>query len=203
MREEHKAYFELLSKSLLEVDQIQIEQLEEQLLKAYQHDCQIFIFGNGGSGASASHIAGDFVKGASWGLTKRFRFICLNDNLASLMAIANDSSYEDIFVEPLKNFMRSGDLVIGISGSGNSINVVKALEYAKNQANPTVALSGFKGGKIKSLAEFSVHVPVMDMEITEDAHMAIFHTVKQSLIKRLTGSQSISMGSVYDKRVNQ
>jgi D-sedoheptulose 7-phosphate isomerase len=203
MRTEYKNYFELLSNSLAQVNPHDLEQFEELLFEAYQHNRQIFIFGNGGSAATASHVAGDFVKGASWGLTKKFRFICLNDNMTALMAIANDSSYEDVFVEPLKNFLNSGDLVIGISGSGNSSNVVKALEYAKANSNTTVALSGFKGGKIKELARLSVHVPVMDMEVTEDAHLAIFHTIKQCLIKRLTGTQDQSMGSVYDQRVKQ
>ena len=95
--------------------------------------------GNGGSGASASHAAGDFLKGASYGLDKRFKMICLNDNLPSMMAIANDIGWESIFVEPLKNFLSPDDLVIGISGSGNSKNVVNALEYANAQGATTVA----------------------------------------------------------------
>src|SRR5690606_32486959 len=98
------------------------------------------------------HAAGDFLKGASYGLDKRFRMICLNDNLAAMMAIANDIGYEDIFIEQLKNFIGPDDLVIGISGSGNSENVVRAIEYAKNKGVKTMAMTGFKGGKISTMA---------------------------------------------------
>jgi D-sedoheptulose 7-phosphate isomerase len=156
--------------------------------------------GNGGSGASASHAAGDFIKGASYGLEKRFKMICLNDNLPSMMAIANDIGWDDIFVEPLKNFLQPQDLVIGISGSGNSANVVKALEYANAQGATTVAMTGFKGGKIKEIASISVHVPVMDMEVTEDIHMVIFNIVKKEMMARLMGDKP-SMGGTYDERV--
>ena len=99
--------------------------------------------GNGGSGASASHAAGDLNKGVSYGREKRFRVISLNDNLATLTAYANDVSYVDVFVEQLKNFLRPGDLVIAISGSGNSPNVLKAIEYANQQGAITVGLTGF------------------------------------------------------------
>jgi D-sedoheptulose 7-phosphate isomerase len=178
-----------------------IAQLEEAMLSAYLSGNTIFMFGNGGSGATASHIAGDFVKGASYGLERRFKCICLNDNNASLMAIANDISYDAIFVEPLKNFLQAGDLVIGFSGSGNSTNVVQALEYARAQGAKTVAMCGFKGGKIKDIAHIVVHAPVMDMEVTEDVHLIVFHALKQNLIAKLHAGGNTSMGSVYDARV--
>lgn len=177
-----------------------IDQLIEAFASTYEAGGQIFTMGNGGSGASASHAAGDFLKGASYGLDKRFKMICLNDNLPSMMAIANDIGWDDIFVEPLKNFMGPNDMVIGISGSGNSANVVKALTYASENGVKTVALTGFKGGKIGEIADLHVHAPVMDMEVTEDIHMVIFNIVKKAMMDRYLGDAP-SMGSTYDKRV--
>lgn len=197
----YQSYFELLKTTLEQLDSLAMQQLEDALIETLNNGRYIYIFGNGGSGATASHIAGDFVKGASMGLEKKFRFMCLNDNAASMMAIANDISYDDIFVEPLRNFLHEGDLVIGISGSGNSANVVNALAYAKEQNAKTVAMCGYKGGKIKDMADIVIHAPVMDMEVTEDVHMIVFHNIKQQIITRLQGNASVSMGSVYDQRV--
>ena len=126
-----ESYTESLIETLRKLDFTQVNKLTQAFLKARENGNSIFTFGNGGSGATASHAAGDFLKGASYGLEKRFRMICLNDNLPSMMAIANDIGYEDIFIEPLKNFIEVGDVAIGISGSGNSENVVKAMKYAK------------------------------------------------------------------------
>lgn len=196
----YSEYFTLVSATLEKLDQNTLSSLEKMLLDAYHVGGTIYIFGNGGSGATASHIAGDFIKGASYGLEKRFRFICLNDNNASMMAIANDISYDDIFVEPLKNFAKPGDLVIGISGSGNSENVVKALEYAEQKNIKSVAMCGFKGGKIKAIANLAIHADVMNMEVTEDIHLIVFHSIKQSVISKLAGSNT-NMGAEYEKRV--
>lgn len=169
-------------------------------MRVYEAGKTIYIFGNGGSAASATHAAGDFVKGASFGLEKRFRVISLVDNLPALMAIANDVSYDDIFVEQLKNFIQPGDLVIGISGSGNSANVVKAMEFAKSKGVQTVAFCGFKGGKIKAIADISVHSVALDMEVAEDIHMMVFNVIKKEVMRRLH-SDNTSMGSTYDARV--
>jgi D-sedoheptulose 7-phosphate isomerase len=133
--------------------------------------------GNGGSAATASHFACDFNKGASYGYgdKNRFKFICLNDNMASLMAYANDVGYEEIFVEQLKNFFNPQDVVIGISGSGNSVNILKAIEYANANNGITIALTGYNGGKLKSIAKYGVHVNIDDMQIVEDLHMTMDH----------------------------
>lgn len=200
-KNQHLAYFDLLKKTLDKLDANQLDKATEEFLKCYERGGNFIIFGNGGSAATASHIAGDFVKGASFGLDKRFRFFCLNDNTSALMAIANDISYEDVFLEQLKNFITPDDLVIGISGSGNSMNVIKAMEYAKVKKVRTLALCGYKGGKIKDLADLSVHAEVDDMEITEDIHMIVFHTIKQALIRKLHAGKDVSMGAVYDARV--
>jgi D-sedoheptulose 7-phosphate isomerase len=195
-----KQYIELVKSTLDALDAKALESLVDAFHSTYEKGGNIYTMGNGGSGASASHAAGDFLKGASYGLDKRFRMICLNDNLPSMMAIANDIGWESIFVEPLKNFLSSNDLVIGISGSGNSKNVVNAIEYANEQGVTTVAMSGFKGGKISQIATIDVHAPVMDMEVTEDVHMVIFNIVKKQMMARLMGDNP-SMGDTYDQRV--
>jgi D-sedoheptulose 7-phosphate isomerase len=197
---EFNEYFERVAETLKVVDIQSIEKLVDALLTARDQEATIFIFGNGGSAATASHVTGDFLKGISYQMDKRFRVICLNDNVSGMMAISNDLTYDEIFVEQLKAFLRKNDMVIGISGSGNSFNVVKALEFARSKGAKTVAFCGFKGGKIKEIADLSIHVPIHDMEITEDIHIIIFHAIKQALIKRLKGD-NFSMGKTYDARV--
>jgi D-sedoheptulose 7-phosphate isomerase len=193
-------YIDAVKSTLDALDPKALDALVEAFHTTYEKGGNIYTMGNGGSGASASHAAGDFLKGASYGLDKRFKMICLNDNLPSMMAIANDIGWESIFVEPLKNFLSKDDLVIGISGSGNSKNVVNALEYANAQGATTVAMSGFKGGKISEIATINVHAPVMDMEVTEDVHMVIFNIVKKQMMARLMGDNP-SMGDTYDQRI--
>jgi len=193
------SYIQLLKKTLDELDPAQVDKAIDAFLKVHKEQGTIYIFGNGGSGASASHATGDFLKGASFGLDKRFKVICLNDNIPSLMAIANDISWDAIFVEQLKNFLQPNDLVIGISGSGNSKNVVAAMEYAKENKVTTIAFCGFKGGRIKELADVNIHSTAMDMEIAEDVHMIVFNIIKKEMIARLHTSDS--MGKQYDERI--
>jgi D-sedoheptulose 7-phosphate isomerase len=193
-------YFKRVSDTLNRVDTEAITRLVNILLKAREKESTIFIFGNGGSGATASHVTGDFLKGISYGLDKRFRVQCLNDNVSGMMAISNDLNYEEIFIEQLKAFLHKDDVVIGISGSGNSANVVKALEYAKLKGANTVAFCGYKGGKIKNIAGLVIHAPVNDMEVTEDVHITVFHAIKQVMMKQLKGDD-FSMGTTYDARV--
>lgn len=195
------AYSQLVIQTLENLDNEQLLSLKRALLETYRKGGNIYLFGNGGSGATASHIAGDFMKGVSYGLEKRFRMICLNDNFAALGAISNDIGYEDVFVEQLKNHLKEGDLVVGISGSGNSENVVRAMQYARDKKVATVALCGYKGGKIKEIADVVVHAQVMDMEVTEDMHLIIFHMVKQSIIKELHGNSGPNYGDVYQSRM--
>ena len=178
-------YFELVCKTLGGLSRESISSLTDLILNARNNDETIFVFGNGGSGANASHICGDFVKGASHGLEKRFRVICLNDNIPALMAIANDISYEDIFVEQLKNLLKKNDVVIGVSGSGNSMNIVKALEYANEVGAKTVALCGYSGGKIKNIAKLAIHAKIDNMEVVEDVHLVVAHCIKNIIIKEL------------------
>ena len=157
------------------------------LEKAYLEGRQVFLMGNGGSGSTASHVTCDLNKGVSYGRQKRFRVICLNDNLATLTAYANDVSYEDAFVEQLKNFLRAGDLVVGISASGNSPNVLKAIAYANGLGAHTVGLCAFQGGKLVGLVRTPILTPVHDMQKAEDVHMILLHVAMQLLCARLQG----------------
>lgn len=178
-------YFRKVSSTLDGLDRETLERFVDLILHCYERDGTLFVFGNGGSGANASHFCGDFVKGLSYASKKRFRVICLNDNMPALMAVANDISYDDIFVEQLKNFVKEGDVVIGISGSGNSPNVVRTLEYAHSVGAKTVALCGFDGGKIKQISDIALHADIMDMEVSEDIHLVITHCVKRMIMQRL------------------
>lgn len=143
---------------------------------------QIFVFGNGGSGAAASHFACDLNKGATVRGVQRTKVICLNDNVPTILAYANDVSYADIFVEQLKNFLMPGDLVFGISGSGNSENVLKAISYAKEFKAETIGLTGFDGGRLAGLAQISLVVPSHDMQIVEDLHLVALHILMRKLL---------------------
>ncbi len=159
-----------------------VDQLAELLLKARDNKNTVFIMGNGGSAATASHFAGDLSKGTIVEGAPRFRALALTDSIPNMMAWANDSSYEDIFVEQLKNLMEPDDVVIGISGSGNSMNVIKAVEYANQQGGFTVGFSGFDGGKLLGCARLNIHIPSSSMVQVEDLHLLVEHLLT-SLLK--------------------
>ncbi len=142
---------------------------------ARQADKKIFICGNGGSASTASHYVGDFNKGVSENLEKKYNFECLNDNIPTMLAVANDISYEEVFRFPLRNKMKAGDILIGISASGNSKNVVNAFEYAKTIGGIVIAIVGCDGGKIKDMADYNIHVKINDIQIIEDLHMILDH----------------------------
>lgn len=145
------------------------------LVESLEANRRIYVMGNGGSASTASHYVADFNKGLSWGKRRRFRFHCLNDNVPTLTAYANDVSYEDVFVEPLRNFLEAGDLVIAISGSGNSRNVIKAIEYANGAGAITFGITGYDGGRLRKIAQRGLHVPIDDMQVVEDLHMVFDH----------------------------
>jgi len=148
-----------------------------------RHGRAIFVAGNGGSAATASHFVCDMVKGASFGKPSRFRIQCLNDSMPTLTAYSNDVSYADAICEQLKNFAQAGDIYMAISGSGNSANVIKAMECAKSIGCRTLALTGRDGGKLGPLAELNLHVPVPHMGRIEDAHHVICHMIAYSFIE--------------------
>lgn len=174
-------YFDRLKATIDKVDKHELNTVMNLLVDAKNNGKQIFIMGNGGSAATASHYVCDFNKGISFGKEKKFKFICLNDNIPSLMAYGNDMSYDEIFVHALASYFNVGDLVIGISGSGNSMNVVNALKYANENGGVTIGLTGFSGGKVKGLCRYNIHIPIDDMQITEDLHMVIDHCMMKIL----------------------
>lgn len=152
-----------------------VAQLIEKLRAALNEDRQIFVFGNGGSAANASHFATDLGKGASDKTGRRFRVLSLNDNVSWLTALANDYSYEDVFVSQLKNYGKAGDIALGLSVSGNSPNCVKALDWAKQNGLKTVALVGAKRGRMAEIAEQVLVINDTHYGRVEDAQMGICH----------------------------
>ncbi len=157
------------------------------LCEAFENEKIIYIFGNGGSSATASHFQNDFNKGISEFTDKKFRFCCLNDNISTVLAIANDISFDEIFRFQLQGRIKPGDIVIAISGSGNSKNVLNAVSYAKAQGNKIIGLTGFDGGQLKGYCDINLHAPVNSMQITEDIHMIFDHLMMAVLYQELAG----------------
>ena len=151
----------------------------------------VYVFGNGGSSATASHFQNDFNKGVSEHIEKKFNLLCLNDNVSTVMAVANDIGFEEIFRFQLTGHIKPGDVCIAISGSGNSKNVINAVEYAKAQGNKIIGLTGYGGGKLKELSDISLHVPINSMQITEDIHMVFDHLMMSIFYKTLCGIDHI------------
>lgn len=176
-------YFDAVTDVIGRLDKNQFNAALNILLDAYDRRAAVYTLGNGGSAATASHIVCDFNKGVSQELDKKFQFISLCDNTASLMAIANDFGYEHIFEYQLEGRLRPGDVLIAISGSGNSENVLRAVQYAKEQNCTIIAMTGYNGGKLKPLADCSIHVPINDMQKVEDVHMIALHLMAQVLAK--------------------
>ena len=189
-------YRDMEIKVLQSLDLDSINKVLIVLEEARKNKQRIFICGNGGSAATASHYAGDFNKGVNMGLLgfdahsqsgtsvaeqigcleePLYDFECLSDNQPTILAVANDESYEEIFRYPLSVKMKEGDIVIGISGSGNSANVVNALEFAQKNGGTAIAIVGYDGGKMKKMADYSIHVDINDMQISEDVHMILDH----------------------------
>lgn len=155
------------------------------LYDAYVHGHSVFIMGNGGSASTASHFACDINKGVCSDTERRFRVICLCDNIPTMLAYANDKSYDDIFIEQLINLLKPDDVAIGISGSGNSKNVIKALQYANDKDATSVAFTGFDGGQLARIAKVSIIVPTDDMQKVEDVHLILTHIIMQFFYKKL------------------
>ena len=170
-----REYLETEKRILSELDLDAVNRLMEMMEEARLNHQRIFLCGNGGSAATASHFVCDFCKGVSLDQEIRYDMECLNDNVPHLTAIANDISYDDVFVIPLRAKLHPGDLVIAISGSGNSENVVRAVRYAKEHGGRTAVLVGYSGGKLLELADHAVHVKIDNMQIVEDVHMILDH----------------------------
>ena len=151
------------------------DKLATVFIEARADNKKIFFCGNGGSASTASHFTSDLAKGTIVEGVPRFKVLSLADNIPQMLAWGNDSCYEDIFIEQLKNLMEPGDVVVGISGSGNSGNVLRAIEYANENDGTTVGITGFDGGKIKDMVDLCLIVPVHNMQKTEDIHMLVDH----------------------------
>ena len=152
-----------------------VARLIDRLRRALAEDRQIFVFGNGGSAANSSHFATDLGKGSSDKIGKRFRIVCLNDNMSWITALGNDYAYEDVYVRQLMNYARPGDLLLVMSVSGNSPNIVKAVQWAKEHGVFTAALVGAKRGRLAELADEPIVIPSDHYGRVEDAHMTICH----------------------------
>lgn len=163
--------------TLQQIPADKVAQAIEKFAAARDAGRHIFVCGNGGSASSASHFTCDVVKGASYQREKRFRIMALTDSLPTMTAYSNDVGYDCVFVEQLKNFAQPGDLVMGISGSGNSPNVLNAIEYANSIGCDTIGLTGRDGGKLAPLAKLNIHIPTSHMGRIEDAHMIICHMI--------------------------
>jgi len=172
-----KAYLDDISEIVSKVPIDKVEEIVEALMTAYRNDKQVFLFGNGGSASSASHMACDLGKGTVVEGMKRFRVISLSDCIPLMTAYANDYDYEYIFSEQLKNLVNEGDIAFGLSGSGNSKNVLNALQTAKEKKAVTIGLTGFKGGKMAGLCDKCIIVPSDNMQKIEDLHLIICHVV--------------------------
>jgi len=168
-------YIEMEKQVLDSLNRDEINEVMNVLENARLKGKRIFICGNGGSASTASHLECDFNKGISYDQAVKYDIECLSDNVPMMMAIANDIGYEDIFVVPLKNKLKLGDVVIGISGSGNSTNVLKAFDYANSIGADTVAFTGYSGGKLKEISKYNIHVNIDNMQIVEDVHLVLNH----------------------------
>jgi D-sedoheptulose 7-phosphate isomerase len=166
-----------LLKTIEAIDLERVEQALEWFREARTQGRQIFVCGNGGSAATASHFVTDMVKGASYDRPVRFRILALTESVPTITAYANDVDFEAIFVEQLKNFAQPGDLVMGISGSGNSPNVLRAIEYANSIGCRTLALTGRDGGKLGRMAQLNIQVAEPHMGRIEDAHLVVCHMI--------------------------
>ena len=182
-----KQYFEELQSVVTTLSHEEIEGIADVLLHAHEGGRTVFLFGNGGSASLASHLACDLGKGTAYcNGRERFRVLALTDNLPTLTAWANDSSYEDVFAEQLRNFVRPRDVAFAISGSGNSKNVLNALQVAREAGAITVGISGFQGGQMKVLCDICVVVPSNNMQIIEDLHLAMAHSIFRIVYSRMS-----------------
>jgi len=159
------------------IDLDKVGQAIDILIRARDEGRRIFVCGNGGSASTASHFVCDMVKGASFNRDKRFRIMALTDSLPTITAYCNDVGYESVFVEQLKNFAEPGDVVMAISGSGNSPNVLRAVEYGASIGCRTIALSGRNGGKLGPLAEINIQASHPHMGRIEDVHLIVTHMI--------------------------
>lgn len=170
---------------LARVDHAIVDRMVGVIWRGYEQGRTLFVFGNGGSAALASHFACDIGKGTIAGKRKRLKTIALTDNVALITAWANDKAYDTIFAEQLEGLAEKGDMVLAISGSGNSPNVIRGLEAARRIGAETLVLTGFEGGRAKALADLCLVVPSDSMQLIEDAHLCATHAIFLAIRQRM------------------
>jgi len=170
-------YYQSVSDALLKIPREPVDQIVAAFKQARAKQRHIFVFGNGGSAANASHFVVDMIKSTVQPNQPRYRIICLNDNMPTVTAYSNDVSYDVIFSEPLAALAEPGDVAMAISGSGNSPNVLRAMDTAKAMGVTRIGLTGFAGGRLKDQCDVCVIVPSDSMQVIEDAHLVILHSV--------------------------
>jgi len=186
-----RPFLERVGQELLRIDPAEVRALADAVFDCYQHGRLVFLIGNGGSGSNASHLCEDLGKGTlrradfDNDAKKRLRVLSLTDNTPYILAWGNDEGFDRVFVEQLKNLAGRGDLLIAISGSGNSPNILRAIEWANRKGLRTFGCTGFGGGKLRSLAQQGLHVPLDDMGIVESIHLTAFHWVVDDLHRRI------------------
>jgi D-sedoheptulose 7-phosphate isomerase len=180
-----KEYFASLQEVLARLDFSIVDRMTDAIWKNYEKGRALYVFGNGGSAALASHFACDIGKGTVAAGRKRLRTVALTDNVPLMTALANDSSYQDIFSKQLAGLAEKGDTALAISGSGNSANVVQGLEEARKLGLYTLVLTGFAGGRVKALADLCLVVPSDNMQHIEDAHLCATHAIFRAIRHRM------------------
>jgi D-sedoheptulose 7-phosphate isomerase len=189
-----RAYLQRLQAELERIDRSAMQRWSDLLYRAWDEGRFVYVFGNGGSGTTATHICEDLAKSTlretdlQDETRKRLKIISLTDNLGWILAVGNDVGYEDIFVQQLMNYGREGDLVIAISGSGNSRNVLKAVDWANRHGLITFGLTGFQGGQLKSTQHDGLHVDLHDMGMVESLHLCVFHWVLNDVFARINST---------------
>lgn len=186
-------YFEMQKFALAQLPFQDIDKITEELWRAYEDRRKVFLFGNGGSASLACHFACDLGKGTAVAEAghKRFQVIALTSNVAVLTALANDLSYEEVFAEQLRNLIDPGDISLAISGSGNSPNVLRALEVSRELGGINIGLGGFRGGKMRLLCDYAAIVPSDNMQVVEDLQLSIAHALFTCLRQRIFSEASV------------
>jgi len=174
-------YTERLHQASLTIPLDAVATLAEALLECWQRQRQVFIFGNGGSAGNAIHLANDFIYGISKRMGSGIRMHALPANQSMITCLANDVGYESVFSHQMSVFAQSGDIAIALSGSGNSPNILKALEYCSEHSIKSFAILGYGGGKAKDLCDVAIHIPINDMQISEDLQLVVGHMLMQWL----------------------
>ena len=189
-----KAYRDAFKETLDRIDGEEVARVADLFADVRRAGRYVFIAGNGGSAANASHFCEDLIKGTlrDFDRQKRLKIVSLTDNMPGILAWANDEGYDRIFVEQLKTYASPGDVLVAISGSGNSPNVLTAVDWANEHGLVVVGVTGFEGGRLRALSRYTLHIPVMNMGVAEAAHDVIFHYLVEALRERFARDDGVA-----------